>query len=56
MEPESQEDRSTIEDRFAEQDIRRFSGPAGRVRRPRDVLQGLPRHGWQLGNIHLWRK
>jgi hypothetical protein len=25
MDPESQEDRSTIEDRFAEQDVRRYS-------------------------------
>jgi hypothetical protein len=25
--------------------------PAGRVRRPWNVLQYLPRHAWQLGNV-----
>ena len=26
--------------------------PAGRIRRPRNVLQYLPRHAWQLGDVH----
>ena len=26
--------------------------PAGCVRRPRNVLQYLPRHAWPLGNVH----
>jgi hypothetical protein len=36
MDPESQEDRSTIEERFAEQDVRRFSGRSSAV-----VIVGL---------------
>ena len=36
MDPESQEDRSTIEDRFAEQDVRRYSALSSTV-----VIVGL---------------
>jgi hypothetical protein len=36
MDPESQEDRSTIEDRFAEQDVRRYSAWSSAV-----VIAGL---------------
>ena len=36
MDPESQEDRSTIEDRFAEQDVRRYSAWSSAV-----VIVGL---------------
>jgi hypothetical protein len=31
MDPESQEDRSTIEDRFAEQDVRRYSSRSSAI-------------------------
>ena len=30
--------------------------PAGRIRRPRNVLQYLPQHARQLRNVHRWRK
>jgi hypothetical protein len=36
----------------AEQNNPRSIVPAGRIRRPLDVLQYLPRHAWQLGNVH----
>ena len=36
MDPESQEDRSTIEDRFAEKDVRRYSAWSSAV-----VIVGL---------------